>query len=249
MTDPMDRMLDTRDELDRASQAFERAGQGRRPVEGNDATNQVSVSVSPQGHLTAVRIRAGWEQSLSAPELGPAVLSAMADAGATFAVEWGTSLSDELDAPTPQTRPLPSFATSIAAGLDEVNTTAALASNDRASLEAMVEMLEGMLGEIDSVSDEVQAVTSRTFTGNASGADVTVTLTGAGTVSDIRVAQSATRHHAANISRYIMAAYDDALRQASSTRGVDEILEQSVFGELNRLSTDPTALSNRFRAL
>lgn len=248
MTDPMERMLDTRDELDRASQAFERAGQDRRPVDGTDPSSQVTVSVSAEGHLKGVRIRAGWAQSLSAPELGPAVMAAMTDAGTKFALEWGTSLSDALDGPAPQTRPLPSFAGSIAAGLDEVTTTAALASNDRASLEAMVETLQGMLGEIETVSSEVEAVTSRTFSGSASGADVRVTLTGAGMISGVEVAESATRHHAANISRYIMAAYDDALRQVASTRGVDQILEQSVFGELRRLSADPSALASRFRA-
>lgn len=218
-------------------------------LEGTDSTNQVTVSVSGDGHLKAVRIRAGWEKSLSAPELGPAVMAAMTDAGSTFAVEWGTSLSDVLDEPAPMTRPLPPYGVSIAAGLDQVATTADLAQNDRASLEAMVEMLEGMLGDIDSVSDEVESVAARTFTGYASGADVTVRLTGAGTISGVEVAESATRHHAANISRYIMAAYEDALRQAASTPGVDEILEQSVFGELRRLSADPNALASRFRAL
>lgn len=249
MTDPMERMLDNRDELDRATQAFERAGQGRGPVEGSDPTGQVTVSVSPEGHLKAVRIRAGWEQSLTAGELGPATMSAMADAGTQSALEWGTALSDALDGPTPTTRPLPSFGDSIAAGLDEVTTTATLVENDRASLEAMVEMLEGMLGEIDTVSDEVEAVTSRTFTGHAGGADVTVTVTGAGTISGVLVAEAAARHHAANISRYIMAAYDDALRQVAATGGIDQILERSVFGELSRLSADPRALTNRFGVL
>ncbi|MFQ6172656.1 YbaB/EbfC family nucleoid-associated protein [Oryzobacter sp. R7] len=248
MSDPMERMLDVRDEIDRTAQRFERAAAARTRVEGTDTAGVVSVTVDADGALASVRIRADWESRLSVDELGPSVVAAVTDAGARSAVAWGTALSDELDGPRPMTRPLPSTHGSLAAGLDEVTSTRALVEGDRASLEAMVEVLQRMLVEIDDVSDEVRATAARTVTGRAPGADVTVTLTGAAAVTAVTFGPGAARHHAANLSRHVMTAYEDAVRQVA-TGGVEQVLERSVFGELRRLADDPSAVADRFRAL
>ena len=59
---------------------------------------------------------------------------------------------------------------------------------------------------------------------------------------------AATRHHAANISRFLVDAYADALRQVGE-HGVEEVVERSVFGELRRISDDPRAVARRFQIL
>ena len=248
MTDPMERMLDVRDEIDRTAQRFEKAAAARSQAEGTDESGAVAVTVAADGRLVSVRLRADWDSRLTAEQLGAGILSAVADAGAKSAVAWGSALSDELDAPRPTTRPLPSTHGSLAAGLDEVVSTRTLVERDRASLEAMVEVLGRMLVEIDEVADEVRAVGGRTATGRAPGSDVTVTVTGAAALVGVVVGPRAARQHAANISRQVMTAYEDALRQVATT-GVDQVIERSVFGELRRLSDDPSAVADRFRAL
>jgi len=248
MTDPMERLLDVRDELDRATQQYERAAAGRTSTVGSDATGSVSVTVRADGRLDGIRVRSDWATRLDDDALGGAVVAAVTDAGTRSAVEWGTALADGLDAPAPRTRPLPSTVGSLAAGLDEVTSTRSLLDQDRASLEAMAEVLERMLVEVDEVADEVEAVGRRRVVGRAPGTDVTVTLSGAAAVVEVSVGRAATRHHAANISRFLMDAYADALRQVGE-RGVEEVVERSVFGELRRIGADPTAVAQRFRVL
>ena len=248
MTDPMERLLDVRDELDRATQQYERAAAARTNTVGSDATGSVSVTVHADGRLDGIRVRSDWATRLDDDALGGAVVAAITDAGTRSAVEWGTALADGLDAPAPRTRPLPSTVGSLAAGLHEVTSTRSLLDHDRASLEAMAEMLERMLVEVDEVADEVEAVGRRRVVGRAPGTDVTVTLSGAAAVVEVTVGRAATRHHAANISRFLMDAYADALRQVGE-HGVEEVVERSVFGELRRIGDDPTAVAQRFRVM
>jgi DNA-binding protein YbaB len=248
MTDPMERLLDVRDELDRATQQFEQAAAARTSTVGSDASGSVSVTFRADGRLDGIRVRANWATRLDDDALGAAVVAAVTDAATRSAVDWGTALADGLDAPAPRTRPLPSTVGSLAAGLDEVTSTRSLLDHDRASLEAMAAVLERMLVEVDEVADEVEAVGLRRLVGRAAGTDVTVTLSGAAAVVDVTVGPAATRHHAANISRFLMDAYADALRQVGE-RGVEEVVERSVFGELRRISDDPTAVARRFGAL
>jgi DNA-binding protein YbaB len=248
MTDPMERLLDVRDELDRATQQFERAASERTSTTGSDATGSVSVTVRADGRLDGIRVRADWATRLDEGALGGAVVSAVTDAATQSATQWGTALGEALDAPAPRTRPLPSTFGSLAAGLDEVTSTRSLLDHDRSSLEAMVEVLERMLVEVDEVAGEVEAVGRRRLLGRAPGTDVTVTLSGAAAVIDVTVGPNAVRHHAANISRFLMDAYADALRQVGE-RGVDDVVERSVFGELRRLGDDPAQVARHFRAM
>ena len=248
MTDPMERLLDVRDELDRATQQYERAAAARTTTVGTDPSGSVSVTVRPDGRVDGIRVRADWASRLDGDALGAAVVAAVTDAGTRSALDWGTALADGLDAPAPRTRPLPSTAGSLAAGLDEVTSTRSLLDRDRASLEAMAQVLERMLVEVDEVADEVEAVGRRRVVGRAPGTDVTVTLSGAAAVVDVTVGPAATRHHAANISRFLTDAYADALRQVGAG-GVEEVVERSVFGELRRIREDPTAVAQRFGAL
>lgn len=248
MTDPMERLLDVRDELDRATQQYEAAAQARTSTVGTDASGSVSVTVRADGRLDGIRVRADWASRIDDRELGGAVVAAVTDAATRSSVEWGTALADGLDAPAPRTRPLPSTVGSLAAGLDEVTSTRSLVEHDRGSLEAMVQVLERMLVEVDEVADEVEAVGRRRVVGRAPGTDVTVTLSGAAAVVEVTVGQAATRHHAANISRFLMDAYADALRQVGEN-GVAQVVERSVFGELRRIGDDPTAVAQRFNAL
>ena len=176
MTDPMERLLDVRDELDRATQQWERAAAARTSAVGSDESGSVSVTVRADGRLDGIRVRADWATRVADDALGAAVLAAVTDAATKSSLEWGTALADGLDAPAPRTRPLPSTVDSLAAGLDEVVSSRSLLEHDRGSLEAMVGMLERMLVEVDEVADEVEAVGRRRVVGRAPGTDVTVTL-------------------------------------------------------------------------
>ena len=248
MNDPMEPLLDVRDQLDRATQQYERAASARTSTTGSDGTGSVSVTVRADGRLDGIRVRADWATRLADGALGGAVLSAVSDAAARSATQWGTALAETLDAPAPRTRPLPSTFGSLAAGLDEVTTTRSLLDHDRSSLEAMVEVLERMLVEVDEVADEVESVGRRRVVGRAPGTDVTVTLSGAAAVVDVAVGPNAVRHHAANISRFLMDAYTDALRRVGE-HTVDDVVERSVFGELRRMADDPAQVARHFRAL
>ena len=248
MTDPMERLLDVRDELDRATQQWERAAAARTSAVGSDESGSVSVTVRADGRLDGIRVRADWATRIADDALGSAVVAAVTDAATRSSLDWGTALAEGLDAPAPRTRPLPSTVGSLAAGLDEVVSSRSLLERDRGSLEAMVEVLERMLVEVDEVADEVEAVGRRRVVGRAPGTDVTVTLTGAAAVVDVTVGPAATRHHAANISRFLGDAYADALRQVGE-HGVEEVVERSVFGELRRIGDDPRAVARRFQIL
>ena len=247
MHDPMEDLLDVRDDIDRAAQRFERAAARRTDTEGSDPDGVVTVAVTAEGRLTAVRVRAGWEATVDAESLGGAVLAAVADAGANAARAWGAGLAEELDEPRPMTRPLPGVAGSLAEGLDGVTDRETLVRSEPATLEAMATLLEQMLGELDEVVEEVQQVGSRTVEGRAAGSDVVVTLSGAAAVTGVTIGPRAAERHAANISRLVMEAYADALAKVAE-HGVEQVLDRSVFGELHRLSTDPLALADRLRA-
>jgi DNA-binding protein YbaB len=247
MSDPMEGLLDVRDDLDRATQRYERAAAARTAIVGSDADGAVSVTVRPDGRLDGIRVRADWATRIDSDALGAAVVAAVTDAATRSALEWGTALADGLEAPAPRTRPLPSPVGSLAAGLDDVVSTRSLADYDRPSLEAMAEVLERMLAEVDQVADEVEAVGRRRVVGRAPGTDVTVTLSGVAAVLDVTVGTAATRHHAANISRFLLDAYADALRQVGG-QPAEDVVERSVFGELRRIGNAPTAVASRFRA-
>ena len=64
MHDPMEDLLDVRDDIDRATQRFERAAARRTDTEGTDPDGVVSVSVTAEGRLTAVRVSTGWQARL-----------------------------------------------------------------------------------------------------------------------------------------------------------------------------------------
>ncbi|MGL4177779.1 MAG: hypothetical protein ACRCSN_17105 [Dermatophilaceae bacterium] len=248
MADPMERLLDIRDDIDRTMQSYEAAAAARTDVEGSDASGAVTVRVGRTGILESVRIRADWSRRITPDQLGSAVTAAVGDAAARSGLVWGDALAESLDAPRPTTRPLPSVDGSLAAGLSDVADPQRLVEHERASLEAMAEVLGRMLSEIDMVADEVEAIGRRHVVGVADGGDIRVVLSGAGGFVRVEIAEAAARHHAANLCRLVKLAYDDAVRQVGDSP-VDEVIERSVFGELRRIGSDPAAVVQRFSAI
>jgi DNA-binding protein YbaB len=245
MLDPIDRIANARDGLDRAAQRFERANDRRETVSGADESGQVTVRMSPDGVVQDILIDAHWTTRLAPEKLGGAVLEAHMNAGIAGAEEWGRALAEEVDGPEPRTRPLPPTSESVYARLDQVASPAALAQRSEASLQAMVDLLTAVNRDVDRVSAEATALAQRTLVGEAKGAKVTVN--GTGVVIGVEVdPEWARATSAANLSARLVGAYQAARRQARA-HTVEELVSASSIGELQRLAADPHALAERLQ--
>ena len=243
MSDPIERVGDARDGLDRAAQRFERAAARRVGTSAMDASRQVTVRTTPDGTVEDILIATAWSRSLSPEELGAAVTEAYTAAGLAALDQWGTALADEVDGPEPATRPLAPTSDSLAFQLGQIVTPETLAERSESSREAMADLLRAALREVDEVSARAQAQAHRTLVGTARGASVTVAGTGTLVAVDVEPAW-ATRTPASGLSQYLMSAYKDALRQAR-VDSVTDVVAASSLGELQRLAEDPQALAAR----
>lgn len=245
MLDPIDRIANSRDGLDRAAQRFERADARRETVSGADASAQVMVRMTPDGIIQDLLIDPHWTGRLAPEEIGGAVEEAYLNASIESAEEWGRALAEEVDGPVPQTRPLSPASDSIYSQLDQIVSPEALARRSDASLQAMVELLAAVNADLDRVSADAVALAGRTLVGEAQGAKVTVNGTGVLTGVDIDP-DWARATNAANLSTRIIGAYKDARRQARA-RTVDDLIAESSIGDVQRLAADPRALAERLR--
>ena len=246
-TDPIDQLLDSRDDLDRAVQHVEAATVRRTAAAGRDASGQVTVRTDGEGDILDVILATNWHAVLSTEQLGAAVVEAYHEAGVAAAREWGARLADSIGEPEPRVRPLPRVADSLGARLDEVVNPERLAERTDASLAALHELLEQLLHDVDRVSADTAQLVAQSFTGDARGARVTVSGTG----HLLRVGldpQWAAGTTASSICRFVLTAYRQARRQARA-RSVEELLDESSLGELQRLARDPRALAERLRLL
>ncbi|WP_133058999.1 MULTISPECIES: YbaB/EbfC family nucleoid-associated protein [unclassified Nocardioides] len=241
----MDRIARARDGLDRAAQPFERAAARRETVTAADTSGQVTVRMAADGTIEDILVERGWTARLDPEELGSAVLEAFSNAGLTGAQEWGRAVAEAASEPAPPTRPLPSTHDSVYAQLSEVASPEALAGRSEASLRAMVEILSAVRADLDRVSAEAEALGARRLVGEAQGARVTLTGTGALIGADVDPDWAATTDPA-NLGARLMGAYRDARRQARE-RAVDDLVAESSIGELQRLTADPHALADRLR--
>ena len=245
--DPIERLADSRDGLDRVAQRFERAQARRTATDGRDSSGQVTVRTDPDGDVTDVIIGTNWQSLLDPEQLGAAVVAAYNDAGLTAAKQWGLELADALDEPEPATRPLPGVSDSVVGRLDALVTPEQLAERSDASMSAMIELLEQVVGDVDRVSADAAALAARTITGEAQGARVTVS--GTGHLITVELDPDWTSGtSASSVSRFVMTAHRQARREARA-RTVEDLVADSSIGELERLSRDPRALAERLRLL
>jgi hypothetical protein len=139
----------SRDELESFSQLRERI-QPLVDTEGTDATSAVTVRLSPEGHLSDLRIAMDWEKRLTddAP-LAEAVMAAMTDATTRRLLAQQEAWQKNADAPAARATPAPLPSESFAARLEEVSHF----DPDRATF--ILSELEAFVDEVNEAVDGV----------------------------------------------------------------------------------------------
>ncbi|MFI5931791.1 YbaB/EbfC family nucleoid-associated protein [Actinoplanes sp. NPDC051494] len=206
---------------------------------GTDATGSVTVTVSAEGRVAAVRIDAGWRAALEPGTLGDAVRAAAQEAALARIALWGAAFGAD-------TR------THDVALLDPEQVRALSSgrmsgADSRAALLELLAMAEDLERGIDEVSAGLAAARAAIHTGRSADQRVTVTVTGAGEVGEIRYDRRWLRDaHEFGIGRQTMAAFTAAY-SAAARDGADAVIAASRLGELQRVTRDPAELARRLR--
>jgi len=245
MRDPMDEIGQFRDDVDRMSQRFEQAQAALDPVTGDDSTRTVSVTLDAAGLVSDVRVGRGWADHLRPDTLGPAVSEAIAIALGSRTQRWATEFAEQEREPSePVLRPAPTPGDSLAGQLTEVARQDAHGPSG-GTLDAVLEMLTTLNVSIEEVSAQVREHLATTVTGQSPMGHVSVTMTGAGDVTDLHYQGGWTeRAHPTNIGRETTEALRDAYRQIAA-HDTQSIIDASPLGQLRDLTSDPVALARR----
>ncbi|HEX2772776.1 MAG TPA: hypothetical protein VHN18_10140 [Micromonosporaceae bacterium] len=243
--DPVERLAEVWDQADVAAQKLQGAAQPGRTWTGADEAGAVTVSVNGSGHVAHVEVQPDWRQRIRGEPLAGAVRRAVEAAILSRLRSWGEALAGQDAAPQPQARPMPFLHESLAYQLDELATARMSGDDGRAALRELLQLLESVERDVDRVSEQLRAQVNALYTGYSRARDVAVTITGGGTVSEIRY----NRHWLANaggpvIGRETVSAFQAAYHEAEAA-SADKVIARSALGEVQALGQDPFGLARR----
>jgi DNA-binding protein YbaB len=111
----------------------------------------------------------------------------------------------------------------------------------------LLHLVEDLERGIDEVTERLPAVEAAVYIGRSADRHVTVAVTGAGEVTEVRFDHSwLARAHEINIGRQVASAFAAAYT-AAARHGIDQIIAASSLGEVQRAVRDPLDLAYRLR--
>jgi DNA-binding protein YbaB len=243
--DPVERLAELWDQTDVTAQKLAAAAQRGRTWTGADEAGSVTVSVDGTGHVTHVEVQPDWRQRIRGEPLGGAVRGAVEAAFLNRLRSWGEALAGQDAAPQPRARPMPLLHESLAYQLDELATARMSGDDGRAAMRELLQLLESVERDVDRVSEQLRVHVNALYTGYNPARDVAVTITGGGTVSEIRY----NRHWLADargpaIGRETVSAFRAAYREVEAA-SPDNVIARSALGEVQALGQDPFGLARR----
>lgn len=242
------RLLDQGESLVRDASSAARAG----AATGRDETGSVRVVLDADGRVAAVNVAAAWRRRLGEKGLSEAVLEAVRDAAVRRLEAWGEAYGaggdDQLGERSGDAGDRPGVDPGdLQRRLREVATGPMSESDRRVALTELLELAEAIERGLDEVSGRLRATLAATHTGQSADRHVTVTVTGGGEVTAVRLSRTWLRQaHEANIGRQITAAFRAAYERTAA-HSVDKLISDSPLGEIQRAAQDPLGLARRLR--
>jgi DNA-binding protein YbaB len=220
-------------------EAIVRAAQSAAEVHsdhGRDATDSVTASLDTMGRVAAIEVAVAWRRRLGIAGLSPAIMEAVQDAAMRRYRAWGETFAAASPVAAQQ---------DFDRRLQAVTTSGHMSEADReVALTELLALAQAIERGIDDVSEKLRATMSATHTGRSPDGHVTVTMTGGGEVSTVRLDRAWLRDaHEINIGRQATAAF----RAAYQTVAVNSLIEDSPLGEVRRATQDPLGLARRLR--
>ena len=238
----MERLAELRDRADSVAQRMAAAQAHSTDFTGTDAEGLVSVTVTSAGHVREVTVQRGWRERLGPAGLAAAVRDAAGAAATARLAAWGDAFTAQGEPPA---RPAPLPHETPAYQLVELAPGKLVGSRRRAALEELLAMAEAIERGIDEVSTQLKAQLDAEYAGRSRSGHVTVALTGAGAVAEVRYdSRWLMEAHELNIGRETTDAFQAAYRRAGE-RTVADMVARSPLGEIQPLSQDPLGLARR----
>jgi DNA-binding protein YbaB len=204
------------------------------------------VLLDAQGRVARVTVAAGWRQRLGADALPEAVLQAVRDAAVRRLHAWGEAYGDDAPSGSAAARP-PLDRDDFQRRLHAAATGPMSAEDRRAALAGLLELAESLERGINEVSGKLEATLNATVTGQSPDRHVTVTMTGGGEVTAVRLDRGWLRAaHEINVGRQLTAAFRVADEKVAA-QGVGKLIAESPLGEVQRAVQDPLGLARRLR--
>ncbi len=243
----VDRLFDTRDEIDRAAQVFGAASRSAATgYDGKDEFGTATVRLTPEGHLQDVRISMDWRTRVGADGLAAAVQAAITTAGVRRLEEWGHGMDVSMSGPPPSLSPAPALYETMAGRLEDRVRSAKTPREVAAVEQALVEVMDELIRDVDELTEQVDTALTSSVRGESSHekhAVAEMSLTGEVVALEYDERWLA-RAHPANIGRETLAAVD-AARRALAGRSITDVIAQSRLQQLQVLLNDPDAVAQR----
>ncbi|GIF01588.1 YbaB/EbfC family nucleoid-associated protein [Paractinoplanes rishiriensis] len=226
---------------------------------GSDANGSVRVALDAQGMVSSVAMMGSWRR-LDAEKLAGAVIEAARDAAIRRLAVWGEAYAagGGSGSPAAASGDGPSRGAGVADRVEfdregfhrrlHAAATGAMSAEDRrAALLELLALAEAVEQGIDEVSARLAATVNATHTGHSPNRQVTVTVTGGGEVTAVRIHGSWLRGaHETNVGRQVTAAFRAAYENAAA-HGVRRLIADSPLGQVQRATQDPLDLARRLR--
>ena len=209
MQNPVDSVAELRESADVLLQQAQESRGRMTPVTGRDESRQVTVELDKDGAVRDVRVGFAWDQKLSADQLAPAVMEAIADARTLHVEQLGEAYR-ETGSETRRARPAhDTVVAQLRSHVEAGGGTPAAAGR----------MVEQMLAEVASGLEEANHLldehASRRHRGRSRAGHVTAHALGNGDVSSVTYdAGWLLSAHPANIGRETTQAIAAAARTA-----------------------------------
>lgn len=234
MQDPVEELAVLRERADVTSQLGERARRRLEPVSADDESGEVTVRLDPDGRVQEVRVGFAWDRSLTADELAPAVMSAVATARMTHLEKYAEALAEAEQEEPPRARPAP---TGTADVVDALRARLGDDADDPAAAAAMVEDLLGEAREgLDEANRLLDEHAGREHEGRSSSGHVRARALGTGELVGLDLDLSWLRRaHPANLGREITQAVEASARRAEKD-GLAAALAAGRLAQLARLA-------------
>ena len=241
MQDPSDDFGQLYEDVSVAAGRYGAAQEQLTPVSAKDAHGVVTVTVDPQGRISAIAVGPTWRDHYSADSFGAAVAEAVTAAATTRAQQWGELVVDEQDHP-PMRTPLPPLHETLAGQLTEA-TRDQSPEEAGGTMQALHDLISEMTAAIDDVTAQVRDQMTREYIGSSGSGHARATLLGNGTLHRLVLDRTwAEQAHATNVGRESLQALQEAYRRLGDDDAVG-IVERSPIGRMRRLTEDPLALA------
>jgi|tagenome__1003787_1003787.scaffolds.fasta_scaffold20963616_2 DNA-binding protein YbaB len=214
---------------------------------GSDPTGSVRVTLDDQGRVAGVTVVTGWRQRLGTDELAGAVVEAVRDASMRRLEAWGEAYGSAPANGRPVTEHVEFDRDDFQRQLQAAATGQMSEADRRAALTELLELVESVERGIDEVSGSLRATLGATHSGQSPDRHVTVTLTGGGEVTAVRLDRAWLREaHEINVGRQVTAAFRTAYEKVAA-QGVRRLIADSSLGAVQRATQDPFGLAQRLR--